>query len=129
MSASFDFTELDAFIADLGSVPAQAHRNVRAAVQVTAHGIQQDWRGAAKGPSGRHARAYPNAIDYDIEEVGDGVIAEIGPNHGKRQGKLGFLEEGVEQTPGQQAMRLAVRANQDDFIRGLLKAVTDPLEG
>lgn len=128
MGIEFDFTEMDALIADLGEVPAKARRNVRQAVEVTSRRIKDDWRGAAKAPSGRHARGYPNAIDYDIEVVGDGVLAEIGPNLGRNQGQLGFLEEGVDQTPGQNLVPLVVRANQDDFIRGLLKAATDPLE-
>lgn len=127
MTANFDFTEVDALIADMGDVPRRAHRNVRAAVQVTAQNVRDDMRGASRAQSGRHARGYPAAMDYDIESLADGVIAEIGPNPTKRQGRLGFLEEGVssKNTTAQHATRLAVRANQDDFIRGILMAGAD----
>lgn len=133
MGIEFDFTELDRLAADLGKVPTQTRQNVRKAVEVTARGIKDDWRGFAKGPSGRHARAYPSSIDYDIDGVGSGntsgeIAAEIGPNLGRKQGALGFLEEGVDQTPGQNAIPVVVRANEPDFIRGVLRAATDPLE-
>lgn len=130
-SAAFDFTEVDALAVDLGEVPRAAHRNVRKAAEVTARNMKDDWRNLAQGASGRHAKAFPNAITYDVESVGDGVLAEIGPELGRNQGSLGFLEEGVAQqnTAGQNAMPLVVKANENDFIRGMLLAIADPLEG
>lgn len=129
MSIEFDFTELTAFDATLGDVPRQTHENIAKAVEVTARGIKDDWRNVSRGLSGRHARGYPFAVSYDIEKVGDGVLAEIGPEQ-EGQGKFGFLEEGVasQGTSPQHAARLALKANQDDFIRGILKATTAPLE-
>jgi hypothetical protein len=130
VSASFDFTELDALIADMGDVPRRLHANVRKAVQVSAQDVRDDWRGASRSASGRHARAYPFAIDYDIEGRADGITAEVGPNTDKKHGTLGFLEEGVAEmnTSPQNASRLAVKANQDNFIRGILMAGGDSAE-
>jgi hypothetical protein len=134
VSASFTFTELTELAADLGDVPAKALRNVRKSVEVGARGIKDDWRAVATADSGRHARLYPRAITYDMDGLTvfgvDVVRAEIGPEIGRRQGRLGFLEEGVpgQNTAGQHGMRLAVKANEDDFMRGLLTAISDPLE-
>lgn len=130
MSIEFDFTEVDALAADLGEVPARAKVNVRKAVEVTSRGIKDDWRNVSKGLSGRHAKGFPSTINYDIEVVSDGVIGEIGPDLGRKQGSLGFLEEGVgsQNTSGQNAMPLAVKANENDFLQGLLMAITEPLE-
>jgi hypothetical protein len=134
MSASFVFTELTELAADLADVPAKALRNVSKAVEVTARGIKDDWRAVAKAESGRHAKRYPSAITYDKDRLTvfgvDIVRAEIGPEIGRPQGRLGFLEEGVaeQNTAGQHGMRLAVKANEDDFMRGLLMAIADPLE-
>lgn len=129
MSIEFDFTELHALDATLGEVPRKLHTNVGKAIEVSARGVKDDWRNVSRGLSGRHARGYPFKITYDIENVGDGVIAEIGPQQ-EGQGKFGFLEEGVasQGTSPQHAARLAVKGNTDDFIRGLLKAATDSLE-
>lgn len=131
MSASFDFTEVDALAADLGDVPAKAIRNVRKAVEVTSRNVKDDWRNLSKGMSGRHAKAYPNAITYELTELADGIVSDIGPELDRNQGALGFLEEGVagQNTGGQNAIPLVVRANQNDFIRGMLLAIVEPLEG
>lgn len=130
MTIKFDFTEVNALAADLGKVAERALPKITQAVQVSAQDVRDDWRAAARGMSGRHARAYPSAIDYDMKVTPVGPGAEVGPSLGKRQGSLGFLEEGVPSvgTGAQHASRLAVRANQDDFIRGLQKAISDPLE-
>jgi hypothetical protein len=127
VSASFDFTDVTALLADMGDVPRHLHSNVRKAVQVSAQNVRDDMRATSRASSGRHARGYPASMDYDIERVGDGVIAEVGPNPSKAQGALGFLEEGVSSqgTSAQHAARLAAKANQDDFIRGILMAGTD----
>lgn len=132
MSIEFDFTELDRLEASYVDVPARTKRNVRQAVQVTARGIKDDWKAVARPASGGHARAYPNAITYDMKAdtvFGVDVIrAEIGPELGRAQGRLGFLEEGVasQNTGAQNASKLAVRANQDDFVRGVLMAAATP---
>lgn len=124
MATSFDFTEVTQLAADLADVPRKTMDNLVKAIRVSAQNIKDDARNVAKGASGRHARAYPYAITYDIEVSATEVRAEIGPELGRNQGPLGFLEEGVgsQNTAAQGALRLAARANQDDFIRGVLLA-------
>lgn len=132
MAISFDFRELDELTASFEDVPASTRRNVRAAVEVTARGIRDDWRAVSRGMSGRHARAYPFAVTYDLDGWSmfgsDFIRAEIGPDLARNQGTLGFLEEGVgsQNTAAQGASKLAVEANRDDFIRGILMAAKVP---
>ncbi len=129
-SPYFDFSEVDALGVDLGEVPAKALRNVGKALEVTSRNMKDDWRNLSKGMSGRHAKAYPNAITYELTQLADGIVSDIGPELDRNQGALGFLEEGVagQNTGGQNAIPLVVRANQNDFIRGMLLAIAEPLE-
>lgn len=133
MSIHFDFTEVDALHASFGDVPAKTVRSVRQAVEISARNVKDDWRGAARGLSGGHARAYPFSITYDVDRTAvfgvDVIRAEIGPELGRKQAGLGILEDapgGVKAAP-QHAARLAMRANENDFIRGVLLAAADPL--
>lgn len=132
MSIDFDFSELNTLAADLADAPRRMIPNVRKAVEVTARNVKEDWKGEAKGLSGRSARAYPAAVDYDMKLDSDGSIgAEIGPNMGKKQGTLGFLEDapgGVRARP-QKAGQKAAKKNEQDFIEGLSKAAEDALDG
>lgn len=124
-SFSVDFSELNKFIADLGDVPLKLVPNVRKAVEVTARHVKDDWR---KGAKRSGLRKYAASIDYDMQLDTDGSIgAEIGPNLGRVQGSFGFVEDapgGVRSTP-QHAGRKAAKANEADFIEGLIKAIGD----
>lgn len=85
-----DFTELDQLAADLGNVPANAGRNVRTAVEITARHIKDDWAKKLTGENGLpHA---PRAIGYDVTSFagfGNTVVkAEIGAERGKLQAPI-----------------------------------------
>lgn len=126
---NFDFHELDDLAADLITVPEKAMPNIRKAVQVSSRLAKDTWREIASGAVGSHATGYPPTISYETKETSDGVTGEIGPVP-RGQGALGFLEEGVasQGTAGQNAIPVVVHEVTPDFIRGLLKAATDPLE-
>lgn len=129
MSAHIDATELDALAVDIGEASKEMQKNAVKAIEVGARDIKDDWRGAARGMSGRHAKQYPSKITYDLEQFGDGVVAEIGPVK-SGQGNLGAILEyagGDVRNGPQNASRLALRANLDSILRGLAKAGTDPL--
>lgn len=130
MATAFDFTEVNQLAADLEAAIPDTMDNLAKAVEVSARGIKDDWRAVAKGASGRHAKRFPSSITYDIERSATEVRAEIGPELGRPQGPLGILDEGVasQNTAAQGGMRLAVRANQDDFIRGVLMAAKTPAD-
>lgn len=117
-----DFSELYELAADLTSAPHQANRLVMKALEVTARNIKDDWRQGAEVSAGEgFSEAYSRSIFYDVT-AGNGVIeAEIGPELGRPGGSAGFLEDapgGVKSSP-QHAGRNAVRANEEDFIRGI----------
>lgn len=121
---SDDFSELFELAADLTSAGEKVNRNVKKAIQVTAHHIKDDWQ---QGAEATGLTAYSRSVDYDMKYPGGAVEAEIGPNLGRRQGSFGFVEDGgggVRSAP-QHAGRDALEANEPDFYRGLEIAVFD----
>lgn len=93
----FDFSELDALSNDLID---GIDRAMDAAVAVTKRGAQNIKtdavdliRGQLSPPGLTHLPHYPRAIDYELDEGGLSVTAEIGPDSAKRQGGRG---SGVE---------------------------------
>lgn len=116
-----DFSELNALAADLRRVPRTSNRLVKKAIEVTARNIKDDWRQSAERTG---LEWYALDIDYDITVKSEAIEAEIGPTIGD-SGSFGFVDEGgpsVLSRP-QHAARDAVRANEDDFVRGLEIAV------
>lgn len=121
-----DFSEIAELAADLTSVPAEANRNIKKAVEVTARNVKDDWRQGAE-VSSSYAERYASSIFYDIKYPGGAIEAEIGPELGRPGGSAGFLEDapgGVRAAP-QHAGRDALEANEDDFSRGLEIAITN----
>lgn len=129
-----DFSELLELAADLSNVPAEANRNIKKAIEVTARNVKDDWRQGATVARG-YASSYAAAVDYTLEYPGGSIEAEIGPSLGKTAGaSAGFLEDapgGVLAAP-QHAGRDALEANEEDFARGLeiaiAQAVIDKVE-
>ncbi|GAA4762612.1 hypothetical protein [Microbacterium gilvum] len=117
--------ELYELAADLTAAPAEARKNVVKATQVSAHHIKDDWR---QGAERTGLEGYAAKIDYDLEDAGTEVSAEIGPQLGG-QGSLGLVEDapgGVQSAP-QHAGRDALEANENDYVRGLEIAVFDAI--
>lgn len=113
--------------ADLSAVPAEANRNIKKAIEVTARNVKDDWKQGATVSKG-YAKSYAAAVDYTIKYPGGAIEAEIGPSLGKTPGaSAGFLEDapgGVQAAP-QHAGRDALEANEPDFVRGLEIAITE----
>lgn len=122
-----DFTELLELAADLTQVPADTARNVKKAVEVTARHVKDDWRQGAER-SGLHG--YAADIDYEFEFGRGEIAAVVGPTPGDA-GSLGIVEDapGDVRSAPQHAGRDAMRANEDDFERGIMLAALDSLEG
>lgn len=122
-----DFSEVFRLEADLRSAPERAVRNVKKAVEVTARYMKDDW-GQEAARTG--LVPYGASIDYDMKYPGDAIEAEIGPNLGRAQGALGLVEDagGDVASAPQHARRSAIAANEADFDRGLLIALTDATE-
>ncbi|MFD4912853.1 hypothetical protein ACFWNR_06475 [Streptomyces virginiae] len=72
---------------------AEAERGILAVVTRGALNVKNEWRDNAIASSGRHARAYPYSVSYDVQAIPGGAQAEIGPDKGKTQGPLGNLLE------------------------------------
>ena len=87
----FDGSEL-AYIAtalDKASAVAAAET-----AKVVSKGALNIKNGARRRVTGlKHARRYPNAIDYDLYVTGRGAVADVGANKDKPQGALGNLIE------------------------------------
>ncbi len=128
--------DIDSLVRDLGVFPQHAGRFVESALKGTAHKMKESWQAEAKGPSGRHASAYPSQIDYDTQGSFPSFTAEIGPTPPGRtgrgnghQGSLGILEEapgGVAAAP-QNVRPKVIQANEADFERGMDRATDDAL--
>jgi hypothetical protein len=123
-----DFSELMELAADLTGVPAEANRNVKKALEVTARNVKDDWRqGAEIGRGEGYSERYASSIFYDIKYPGGAIEAEIGPELGRPGASAGFLEDapgGVLAAP-QHAGRDALEANEEDFLTGLEIAITN----
>ena len=143
---SFDFSELMKLAADLGDTPDTAGPFINSAVQVTSKRITDEvkkevgsglWKGAAA------------AIDYDVTADGHRIESEIGYDKDKAGGALGNIREfgapgapsgvlkrdGFVPFPGSSAPRAphndlanALRDNEDDFVKGLNRAVDDAMK-
>jgi hypothetical protein len=78
----------------------EAERGMVAIVTRGALNVKNGWRDNAIATSGKHARAYPHSVSYDVKPIPGGAQAEIGPDKGKKQGALGnLLEYGSSKNP------------------------------
>lgn len=130
----FDFSEVNAFAADLGDAPAKIGPFVNSAIQFTSRKIQGEARKKVRRGS-KAWRAAAVAITYDVttfQGFGQSVIkSEIGYEKDRRAGALGNLREyGAPDSPsGPLAPHYDLAASLDeeelDFIRGMEKATED----
>lgn len=87
----FDTTELDRWTDVLARGPVMARTRGRAIVTKGAVNIKTEAR--ANAPHGPHTPHYRNSITFDITETPVEIMAEIGPEMGRRQWGLGSLIE------------------------------------
>lgn len=125
-----DCSELMQLAADLEHGGEAISGNVRKAVQVTSIKIKEDAKASVKGRKNIGHAAH--AITYDTTESRSGVEAEIGYDKGRGAGKLGnLIEFGAPNSGNQLApshdLGNALLNNEDDFVRGVEKAVADAL--
>lgn len=120
--------ELQGLAADMTSAPWRARPFVRKALEVTARNIKDAWSDNASvdKPQG-FVKAYPVAIDYDMQDGITSITAEIGPSPKRPGGTAGFLEDGTVTRGPQHAGRDALEANEQDFLDGLAKAAADAI--
>jgi len=127
---SADNSELDRLVADLGSVPKHAGRNVTKALEVGARNVKDGWREKIS-----HSRGVPHgaaSISYDIEGdasvAGSTVSAEIGPELEGQGPIVGLIEMGTVTLAPHGYGLAALKEEQPDFEKGLDKAIDDALK-
>ncbi|MCU1441135.1 MAG: hypothetical protein JWP85_2132 [Rhodoglobus sp.] len=129
---TLDISQLTSLTADLGQASTKVIPFARKAVEVTAHGIKDDWQRYSREHNIDGSLAlYSRSIDYDMKLDTDGVIgAEIGPNLGKSQGSFGIVEDASGGVGGyaRHDDEAAVAANVKDFIKGAEQAGVDALK-
>jgi hypothetical protein len=124
--ASFDFSEINTLTADLVKAPAEVLPKIRQALEVTARHIKDDWKSDWEGSSHVPAGAY--AITYDVEGAASAILgksamsAEIGPELKGQGAVVGMLEYGTPNTGPRGFGAAALKKNEPDFERGILKA-------
>lgn len=132
MSTEFDFTELTRLAADLGDAAETIGKPLRQAVEVTARHVKDDWNENLYTEG--HAKLTGHSITYDIEGTaskdGSAITADIGAvtGSGKQAGIVRLLENGSINNPPHGAGSGALKANEDDFERGIDLAVGDALK-
>jgi hypothetical protein len=125
----FDFSEVLKLAADLGDAPATSGPNIRKAVEITGRNVKADWRESLKG-----TRALENAyrsITYDIRGGlairGSEITVEIGAELGGQGSLVGIVEYGSPTLSPRGHGAKALKANEEDFQKGLEKAIEDVL--
>ena len=114
---------------DLRDAPRHAREGIRAAVEKAAFDVKQNARDNLRA-LGR-AREVARFVDYDVEVdlLGAKVSAEVGAVN-KSSGRLAQLIEDGSPTGSSpyRPLQRALEAQEDDFLRGLQKALDDSLE-
>lgn len=131
-SIGFDFSEIDKLGADLDDAPKDVGKNTVKAVEVAAGNVKQGWRDRIKGSS--HVSGGASSISYELTgNAGDTseISADIGPTLTAAQGPIvGLIEMGAPKknlAPHGYGLA-ALKDEQDDFEKGLEKAIDDTLK-
>ena len=93
--------EISVLARDLGNASRQVAREMFNVYDQGGEAFANDWRDNARATSGEHGKHYPDSIDHEIVFGGLGVAVEVGPNGGKKQGRMGrgFELGSVNQPP------------------------------
>lgn len=132
--ADFDFSEVDALVADLGEAPDTVGPFVNSALQFTANNVKKAaQRSVSNGD--KSWRSAVRSISYGVTTFlgfGRSVLkVEVGYEKDERAGALGNLREfGAPDSPAgplapHNDLAIALEANEIDFIRGVERAGAD----
>lgn len=125
-SLKFDNAEVagyaDMLVDAAGAAPAES----RKVVAKGALNIKTDARRRRSGS--RHLPGLASAITYEAQATPTGGWAEVGPEHGKRQGTLGHIPEfGTPTNAPEPYMRPAAEAERPRFEKAMEDLAVKPL--
>ncbi len=126
-SLKFESAEVAAYADMLVKV---ADASIPEARKVVAKGALNIKRDAQRRRSGsRHFPRLASAITYESRETPGGASAEIGPEHGRPQGNLGWIPEfGSLKTAPEPYMRPAGEAELPRFEKAMEAIAVQPLD-
>lgn len=81
--------------------PEELANGLLDSAEKSAGNLQRDWRSNARKTARRHGKHYPSAITHDVTVESGAVTADIGPERGRPQGRMGpgFEYGSVHQPP------------------------------
>lgn len=97
---------------------------VRGPVQDASREVRDLWRAGVRAKAPKHLPHLPAAITFETKISGGNVVAEIGPESGMTQGRLGRGEElGSRNQPPHLSGLTAFTSVQDELARTAADAV------
>lgn len=109
---------------DLENASRETLDALRKPMQKSAEEVRDGWRAGVRAKAPKHLPHLPSAITYETKVTASNVVADIGPESGKTQGRFGRGEElGSRNQPPHLSGLTAFEAAQD----GLSSAATDSI--
>lgn len=118
-----DFSDLAKLVADLDRAPGKVASKLVGVVQVTAQGIEDDWKEPLKGSATIPAGAA--SISHDISGAASALLGKsavsalIGPALGGQGAVVGMLETGTPNTGPRGFGLAALKKNEAKFLDGI----------
>lgn len=123
-----EVTGLDAVIVRFRKAPPALMNNLRAAVEVTATRVKNDARDNIKGISSRGRLPHmPGAVKYDPLTLTASDVETKVKLSGRQARLIGPIESGTPFSAPKKPLENAAKANEEDFDRGVRKAIDDAL--
>lgn len=100
MDDLFDTSELHVLIGNLGKIESSAHKTIAEVVDASGEDLRAAWVANATETSGTHGKWYPQSITASPKVTLSSIAVEVGPEFGKRQGRMGKgFEYGSDNQP------------------------------
>lgn len=132
MTVEYNFAELGALAADIGTAIPGGKKNFQQALTVTARHVKDDWN--SKLYNDGHADRTGKAITYDVGSFegfgGSTIEAEVGAvrGSGRQAGVVRLLENGSIHNGAHGYGAAALHENEGDFEHGIQTAIDDALK-
>lgn len=109
---------------ELEAASRQVLDAVHGPMQDASRDVRDQWRAGVREKAPKHLPHLPAAITFETKVSGGNVVADIGPESGKTQGRLGRGEElGSRNQPPHLSGLTAFTSVQDELARSAADAV------